>query len=281
VADDGRAVGLRCCLEGSDLILLQGISVPPSASDPLSVAVESGYQRTWSRIDQLLRGAGARLNDVVRTWFYVRDIVPHYESFNRARNAFYSNHALLPALASLGPLPASTGIGAAPCAGEAILADVLAIRSAADRLPRRLSSSVQPEATSYGSAFSRAIALPGASGTLVHLSGTAAIGEDGRSLYPGDPIAQIDCTLDKVAALLEPEGASLAQASAVSLFLKRAQDAPLLAQRLRGRGLDGLPAVVMVADICRDELLFEVDAELYLSPGAALRPDPGLRAKRA
>ena len=32
------------------------------------------------------------------------------------------------------------------------------------------------------------------------------------------------------------------------------------------RGLESLPAVVMVADVCRDDLLFEIDTEVAFAP---------------
>jgi len=33
-----------------------------------------------------------------------------------------------------------------------------------------------------------------------------------------------------------------------------------------GLGLSNLPAVIMVADVCREELLFEMDAEVAFDP---------------
>jgi enamine deaminase RidA (YjgF/YER057c/UK114 family) len=94
------------------------------------------------------------------------------------------------------------------------------------------------------------------------MSGTAAIDAQGRSLHPGDVRGQIDCTFDKIAALIEPEGATLADIAAACVFIKRPEDARVYQERAAAQGLENLPAVVMVAGVCRDELLFEMDAEV-------------------
>jgi hypothetical protein len=71
--------------------------------------------------------------------------------------------------------------------------------------------------------------------------------------------------LDKIAALIGPEGATLEDIVAASVFVKHGEDALVYMERAAGRGLKNLPAVVMVADICREELLFEIDAEVVVS----------------
>ena len=98
------------------------------------------------------------------------------------------------------------------------------------------------------------------------MSGTAAIDAQGQSLYPDDVRAQIDCTFDKIAALIGQEGASLADIAAACVFVKRPEDALVYQERAAARGLSNLPAVIMVADVCREELLFEMDAEVTFDP---------------
>ena len=101
--------------------------------------------------------------------------------------------------------------------------------------------------------------------TWVSFSGTAAIDEAGRSCFPGDFRAQMNMTLDVVEALIAQEGAGLADICNATLFLKSARFAAECHQVLQERGLGGLPGVPVVADVCRDELLFE--AELMACPG--------------
>jgi enamine deaminase RidA (YjgF/YER057c/UK114 family) len=101
---------------------------------------------------------------------------------------------------------------------------------------------------------------------LIQVSGIAAINEQGRSLFPGDVRAQIDCTFDKIAALIGQEGASLQDIVAACVFVKHPEDALAHQEKAAALGLENLPAVVMVADICREELLFEIDAEVVFKP---------------
>ena len=96
---------------------------------------------------------------------------------------------------------------------------------------------------------------------LIEVSGTAAIDERGKSLFPGDIRSQINCTLDKVQTLLGQEGAGLADICAATVFVKRPEYADVFREIVIDRGLTDLPAVCIVADVCREELLFEIDAE--------------------
>jgi hypothetical protein len=54
---------------------------------------------------------------------------------------------------------------------------------------------------------------------------------------------------------------ALIQQPDVSL-VKRPEDAQVYKERAAARGLENILAVIMVADICRDELLYEMDAEV-------------------
>ena len=102
--------------------------------------------------------------------------------------------------------------------------------------------------------------------SLLQVSGTAAIDEKGASLHPGDVRAQIDCTFDKIAALIGQEGARLTDIAAACVFVKRPEDALAYQERAAAQGLSNLPVVIMVADICREDLLFEIDAEVAFDP---------------
>jgi enamine deaminase RidA (YjgF/YER057c/UK114 family) len=64
--------------------------------------------------------------------------------------------------------------------------------------------------------------------------------------------------LDKIASLLEPEGARLEDIASATVFVKRAEDISVYQDVVKQRGLD-IPAVSVVADVCRDDLLFEMD----------------------
>ena len=119
---------------------------------------------------------------------------------------------------------------------------------------------LQPSAYSYGSAFSRGICIEEKEYRQIFVSGTAAIDATGRSLYPRDAAAQIGRTLEVVESLIGEKGAKFKDMRTATVYLKNAGDLSVY-EKLAGRlGLMNLPAVFVVADICRDELLFEMDA---------------------
>ena len=126
---------------------------------------------------------------------------------------------------------------------------------------------LQPSAYSYGSAFSRGICIDERGYRQVFVSGTAAIDGTGRSLYPRDAEAQIRKTLEVVEALIGEKGAKYKDIRSATVYLKKSEDLSVY-ERLAGKlGLMELPAVFAVADICRDELLFEMDALAVVDEG--------------
>lgn len=205
----------------------------------------------------------------MRTWFYLADILAWYPEFNQARSAVYRELGLLP-LNGGGPrhLPASTGIRGEVSSATAGTLDLLAVAGPPESRPlvRQLKSPAQPEALTYGSAFSRGALMEEPDVSFIQVSGIAAIDEQGVSLHPGDVRAQIDCTFQKIAALIGQERASLKDVAAACVFVKRPEDAQAYRERAAAWGLENLPAVVMVADVCRPELLFEMDAEVAFNP---------------
>jgi enamine deaminase RidA (YjgF/YER057c/UK114 family) len=216
------------------------------------------------RAEGILRRNGASYRDVVRTWFYLSDILDWYADFNKARSEKYGEFGIMP-----GPgdtrllLPASTGIGACSSSGAAAAMDLLAVvRNGGRTVPvRKLTNRGQLDAFRYGAAFSRGAVISERDVTIIQVSGTAAIDEHGVSLYPGDIRSQINCTLDKVQTLLGQERAHLADICAATVFVKRPEYAEVFREVAVDRGLADLPAVCVVADVCRKELLFELDAE--------------------
>jgi enamine deaminase RidA (YjgF/YER057c/UK114 family) len=263
IKDEGKNVGKGWRRGDVTFLLLQDLQgLAPNGNGANARPLQT--RRLIQRAAHLLEAHGASYRDVVRTWFYLADILAWYPEFNQARSAVYRELGLMPGNGG-GPqrLPASTGIRGEVSSGAASALDILAIVGTP---VRQLSSPAQPEALTYGSAFSRGTLIRQPDISLIQVSGTAAIDEQGQSLYPGEVRAQIDCTFDKIAALIGQEGASLENIVAACVFVKRPEDALVYQERAAARGLENLPAIVMVADICREELLFEIDAEVAFDP---------------
>ena len=221
-------------------------------------------RQMFERAEGILCRNGATYKDVARTWLYLSEILGWYPDFNKARSEKYGEFGIMP-----GPgdarllLPASSGIGADSPSGAAASMDLLAVVENGDMVShvRKLTNRKQLDAFRYGAAFSRGAVIEEDDVSLIQVSGTAAIDEHGISLYPGDIRAQINCTFDRIEALLWQEGAGLSDICAATVFVKLPEYADVFWEMARDRGLEAFPAVCVVADVCREELLFEIDGE--------------------
>ncbi len=257
----GRPFGRSWRVDGAKFTLLQ--SLHGRADDPdADNSPPAQATRMFDLAEGALRRLGTDYHSVARTWLYVSDILSWYGDLNKSRSACYRRFGLMPAQGNGRILlPASTGIEGDTPSGAAVTMDLLAagLEPGSSVEIHQMTNPRQKDAFAYGSAFSRGAAVRAPGGTWISFSGTAAIDEAGVSCHPGDFRAQMHMTLDVVEALIGQEGASLSDICNATLFLKEARFAAECRQVLRERGLEGLPGVPVVADVCRDDLLFEMD----------------------
>ena len=218
--------------------------------------------------EDLLAREGFSFRDVTRTWFYLRDILDWYGPFNAVRNAAFRRMGLGGSGGS-GPIPASTGIEGRNHRGGWCALDLLAMRPRnGGRLEvKRLHSRKQNEATEYGSAFARALEVRLGDARYVFVSGTASIDDQGRTVHVGDFDGQTRQTLEAVEALLACAGGSLADVAQATAFLANPSDGRSFERIVAKTRLEGAPLVTTVADVCRPDLLFELDATAVLPLG--------------
>lgn len=131
--------------------------------------------------------------------------------------------------------------------------------------------SVLNEAGEYGSAFTRGLRvdLPGGVTHLL-ISGTASVGENGETLYPGDFRAQLWRTYHNLTALLQSEGATWQDIVRTTCYIRDIERDYDEFNRVRNEffralGLDPFPASTAIqARICRSDLLVEIEAMAIL-----------------
>ena len=124
------------------------------------------------------------------------------------------------------------------------------------------------EAYDYGkpSSFSRGMRIDLNGLTILLISGTASIDENGVSLHIGDFRAQMRRTYFNITALLEAEGATWKDIVRTTCYLRDIDRdyAAFNEERtifFREQGLDPLPASTGIqAILCRPELLIEIEA---------------------
>ncbi len=204
-----------------------------------------------------LAQAGMDLRHVARTWFFLDHLLGWYGDFNGVRNQFFARGGL-----SANGLPASTGVGGRNPAGAAVTAVAWAVRSHdSARLVWPVASPRQCPAPSYGSAFSRAVEIQSAGFRQLLVSGTASIAPEGHTAHAGDVRSQIRLSMEVAGAILESRGMSFTNVTRATAYFKVAGDAPAFADWQIQHEWPGLPVVCACCDICRDDLLFEIELD--------------------
>jgi len=270
ILDQGIPKGRAWNLNGSTFFVLQSVD-GGNMKDTKRTDRKSQSEAMFHQAEKLLRSEGASYHDVVRTWIYISDILDWYGDFNTVRNLCYSDYGFLGNVDSKVQaeqifLPASTGIEGRNSSGLPTTMDLFAIhRSPGSAIQiRPLCGVKQRSPFRYGSAFSRAIVVEGPDDKLILVSGTASIDEQGKSVFIGDPAAQIRKTLSVVSELVASEDATLQDLCEATVFIKRREDFLIYQQIIEQMGISNSPSVCVLADVCRDELLFELDAAFIL-----------------
>lgn len=122
------------------------------------------------------------------------------------------------------------------------------------------------EAYDYGSAFSRGMRIDLKGLTILLISGTASIDDQGRTVHVGDLRAQLRRTFDNISKLLAAEGATWHDIVRTTCYLRDIErDYQAFNQErsafYKEQQLDPLPASTGIqAILCRPDLLIEIEA---------------------
>jgi enamine deaminase RidA (YjgF/YER057c/UK114 family) len=190
-------------------------------------------------MEAVLDSGGMAFSDVLRTWFYNDNILGWYREFNGVRTKFFQEKKVFEGL-----LPASTGVAGRNALG-------------AFEVPSPLQSS----ATQYGSSFSRAVELELPDLRRLYISGTASIDAQGKTVFLGDCAAQVRQTMEIVQAILQSREMDWGDVTRALVYFKRGADAPLFEKYRQEDGVPAFPAIVVENDICREDLLFEIEVD--------------------
>lgn len=252
---DDAALAIRHAHDGE--YLLGTLSVAESGTDSIDAAAHEAYRRIAAFNNQ------SGYPHVMRIWNYMDDInqgdgdCERYKQFcvGRARGWTDMNSTSFPAASAVGR----------PLRRENLLVYWLAAKQPGVLLenPRQVSAFNYPR--QYGPTapgFARATLL--ANGLLM-VSGTASI-VGHASQHPGDVVAQTHETLNNLEALIAharqhaahlPE--TLGARSLLKVYVRHAEHAALIEDVLRARCATVPDFVMLHADICRRELLLEMD----------------------
>jgi enamine deaminase RidA (YjgF/YER057c/UK114 family) len=207
----------------------------------------------FDKLGQLADEKGIPFRNVLRTWCYLDDIDRDYAEFNLSRNAFFEREAIQ-------RLPASTGIrsGLHP-PGTLCSTDMYALVNPEGTHIEIMHTPTLNEAAEYGSSFSRGMKLCLPEKTVLFVSGTASVDEEGATVHVNDCRKQIERMLLNIRELLAPHDADFADVKHGITYLKSAKDLTLFLEIVAEWGLASMPNSIVEAGVCRPELLCEME----------------------
>ena len=231
--------------------------LPGVVADDLQQGRDAQTRAVFERIEDALATEGMVFTDVARTWIYLDQLLEWYDPFNVVRTQFFEERGVFDHM-----VPASTGIGAGNPAGAACLIDVYAIKPKSDVIQiRAVPSPLQCAALDYRSSFSRAVEVAYPGMKELYISGSASIHPGGETAHVGDVRKQVTLTMEVVEALLASRGLGWEDTVRGIAYFKSLRDVSIYEAVCKEMGIGRLPMALSHADVCRDDLLFEVELD--------------------
>jgi chorismate lyase / 3-hydroxybenzoate synthase len=259
----GHAHGIEFAV--TDDTLFGTIAIQQDGDTPLEDVTRTAYRNIFACID------AAGMPHLCRAWHYLPAINSPEQAMERYRRFSLGRHE---AFIEMGrtieaDAPAASALGSPQGAGGTSLVIYFAAtrtRGTPLENPRQVSAYRYPQ--DYGPrspTFARALLAPAAQG-IFYVSGTASIvGHESR--HPGDVIAQTNETIVNIRALQQEARARGAGAHAaathIKVYVRHAGDVDAVRERVEaefpGDDSHAVEIVYMEADICRSDLLVEIE----------------------
>lgn len=256
--------------EGNKAFLTEGVR-GASLRDP----VETQSDEIFQHIESILLDENMGIHEVVRQWNYIGNItdttngIQNYQSFNNARARFYAK-----AHWSNYGYPAATGIGMSM---DGIMVSLLAISFKAEISVTPLNNPLQVAAHQYSPSmlvghqknatpkFERAKVVQIGSDCVCFISGTAAIRGE-QSMHLLDVASQTRQTIENIHYLLSVENMRRhgidtqtgLVPTVLRVYFKKLEYLAAVQAEVETVWW-GIPALYVQADICRPELLVEIE----------------------
>lgn len=245
-------------------------------SAPVSVQTNAVFEQ----IEQIFNEAEFPLDSIIRQWNYIENITrieenrQHYQDFNDLRSHFYAKAKWCSGY------PAATGIGT-QCGG--VMVEIIAI-SGKKLINQPLDNPLQIAAHHYseevllGEAdptfkrrttpkFERARVVGSTGNQTVFISGTAAIRGE-LSLNENDVLEQTKITMENIDYLISKENYPSESTSRtykmLRIYIKTPSMMNLVHEYMKEH-YPGTTQIFICADVCREELLIEIEGIAALS----------------
>jgi enamine deaminase RidA (YjgF/YER057c/UK114 family) len=246
----------------------EGLAGAPTggSADGESGALIRATELAYQEIFRVLKETAHR--HLIRIWNYLPEINreaggdERYRLFNSARQLAFRNSGQ----ATVGTVPAASDLGSP--AGSPISIYFLAARQQPKMIenPRQTSAyHYPPKFGRHSPIFSRACVLNESAGTSLFVSGTASI-VGHETFHQGDVGAQTRETMANINALLDEANRVVGRARysldglKFKVYVRQPSDLRAIEGALAASLRSSTPIVYLQADVCREDLLVEIEA---------------------
>jgi len=255
------------------ILLLEGVRAN-SLNDSASIQSEEIFQK----IEKILSVEKMYIHDIVRQWNYIGSItemedgIQNYQAFNNARARFYAKVNW-----DTFGYPAATGIGTT---GRGIMVNLIAVSAKPNSTIVGIDNPLQIAAHHYSLSmlvgskekhtlatpkFERAKVIQKDSRIFCFISGTAAIRGE-QSMQEMNAAMQTKQTIENIIYLVSTENLrrqgvsndSTLRMAGIRVYIKNKEDFEMVKEEV-DKVWFGVPTLYVQADVCRRELLVEIE----------------------
>lgn len=240
---------------------------------------QASSEIAFAALNKILQEADFGIHHIIRQWNYLEDILgfdgekQRYQEFNNVRSKAYGE-----AFNSNG-YPAATGIG---MNRGGVIIEFVAVKSD-DIISQPVDNPGQVSAHKYSEKvlvgeecvlkttpkFERARYLSVNGNKLILISGTASITGE-KTIGVGDPVKQTEVTIENIRRLYSeevlrelPEPELEPKYGHARIYVKNKRDFAAIKRTFKNQ-FGNLPVVYIIADICRNDLLVEIEGKVIL-----------------
>lgn len=227
-------------------------------------SIESVTQNIYQQINRLQQEFG--YPQMIRVWNYLSSINRHDDGMERYQSFCVGRHQAIDTSSGFeSHLPAATAVGTHD---DSVLVYFIAAREDGLQIENPLQVSAFDYPARYAPkspAFSRAIVKQWGGSKHLYISGTASIlGHETR--HKNKLLEQLDECLNNMDILITEANKQadigiqdVSDLTGIKLYLRRQEDLEAVISHLRKRAGNKVHVAVLHADICRDDLLLEIE----------------------
>ena len=240
---------------------------------------------SFDTVADILQKENLSLNNLVRQWNYVGDILgmkdgfQNYQVFNEVRSEYYKKYR------TIAGFPAATGVG---MKYGGVFLDFCALKADETVTLKAINNPSQINAYEYGQQvlkgltagvntvkhppqFERGLLMINKTSSTLFVSGTASIiGQE--TIGKGDVKEQTIVTIENIRKVADNqrirhltgrEDLDTGKFSMLRVYIKKQEDFKSV-KSICNKNFPGTPVIFIEADICRDDLLTEIEAEVSI-----------------